>query len=196
VRLFVSQGAGMFVCLVGPSGAGKDTLLRLVKIKLASQPTFSFPCRCVTRAASAHEDHLVLTESAYREGIAAGRFALAWRAHGLGYGIERDVLPALAAGGVVICNVSREAIGAAKANFPRVATVLVTADADILIARLLARGRETRADIDARVARNREFAEKLPVDFTVVNSGAVEAAVEQLASVLHRIAATSATSAL
>lgn len=185
----MSQGAGMFVCLVGPSGAGKDTLLRLVKIKLAAQPGFIFPCRRVTRAASPHEDHLVLTETAYLEGVRAGRFALAWRAHGLGYAIDHDVLPALASGHVVTCNVSRDAITAAKAHFPCIATVLVTASADILATRLRARGRETSAGIDERLARNREFSENLTADFVVDNSGDATTAAAQLAAILQNLAA-------
>lgn len=185
----MAEGAGIFVCLVGPSGAGKDTLLRLVKIELASEPGFIFPCRRVTRAASPHEDHLVVTESAYLEGVRAGLFALAWRAHGLGYAIDRDVLSKLAAGHIVTCNVSREAIAAAKAHFPRTATVLVTAQSAVLAARLHARGRETPAEIDARLARNREFSENLEADFIVDNSGEVAAAAAQLVTILQNLAA-------
>jgi ribose 1,5-bisphosphokinase len=185
----LSQSIGMFVCLVGPSGAGKDTLLRLVKTRLAPQPGFTFPCRRVTRAASAHEDHLVMTETAYLEGVRGGRFALAWRAHGLGYAIDSDVLSALAAGHIVTCNVSRDAIAAAKAHFPRTATVLVTAPADILAARLRARGRETLAAIDERLARNREFSENLTADFVVDNSGDATTAAVELAAILQKLAA-------
>ncbi len=185
----MSQGTGMFVCLVGPSGAGKDTLLRLVKTKLALQPSFIFPCRRVTRAASAHEDHLVLTETAYLEGVRSGRFALAWRAHGLGYAIDGDILPALAAGHIVTCNISRDAIAAAKVHFARVATVHVTAPADILAARLHARGRETSACIDERLARNRELSENLATDFVVDNSGDPTTAAAQLAAILQKLAA-------
>ncbi len=186
----MSHGTGIFVCLVGPSGAGKDTLLRLVKTKLAPQPGFTFPCRRVTRAASAHEDHLVLTESAYLEGVRAGRFALAWRAHGLGYAIDGDVLPPLSAGHIVTCNVSRDAIAAAKAHFTRIATVLVTAPAAILAERLRARGRETSADIEERLARNREFSKNLTADFVVDNSGDMAVAATQLATILQNLAAT------
>jgi ribose 1,5-bisphosphokinase len=186
----LSQSIGMFVCLVGPSGAGKDTLLRLVKTELAAQPGFIFPCRRVTRVASAHEDHLVLTETAYLEGVRTGRFALAWRAHGLGYAIDRDVLPALASGNIVTCNVSRDAVAGAKMHFPRVATVLVTASADILVTRLHARGRETLAGIDERLTRNREFSENLTADFVVDNSGDATTAAAQLAAILQNLAAT------
>ncbi len=143
----------------------------------------------MTRAASTHEDHLVLTETAYLEGVRTGRFALAWRAHGLGYAIDRDILPALASGNIVTCNVSRDAIAAARVHFPRIATVLVTASADILATRLHARGRETSAGIDERLTRNREFSENLAADFVVDNSGDATTAAEQLASILQKLAA-------
>ncbi|MEW6437703.1 MAG: phosphonate metabolism protein/1,5-bisphosphokinase (PRPP-forming) PhnN [Pseudomonadota bacterium] len=186
----MSAAAGIFVCVVGPSGAGKDTLLRLAKSKLASEPGFSFPRRHVTRPPSTCEDHLVLSEADYAMGLHAGLFALAWRAHGLGYGIGSEVLPALEAGHVVPCNVSREAIIAAKVSFPRIATILVTAPVDILAARLNARGRETSADIGGRLARNREVAESFAADFTIENSGPADAGAEKLVGILRALAVT------
>jgi len=188
--LSVSETTGIFVCVVGPSGAGKDTLLRLAKSKLAGEPGFSFPRRHVTRPPSECEDHLVLSEADYAVALRAGLFALAWRAHGLGYGIGCEVLPALAAGHVVPCNVSREAIIAAKMSFPRIATVLVTAPVDVLAARLNARGRETVADIGGRLARNREVAETFAADFVIDNSGPAAAGAEKLVGILHTLAAT------
>ncbi len=134
----MSAWPGIFVCLVDPSGAGKDTLLRLAREKLAAEPGFSFPRRSITRPPSTHEEHAELGEESFAEGLRDGRFALAWRAHGLGYAIGRDVLPSLAARDVVICNVSRDAVAAARQNFPHVAAVLVTASDRELARRLVA----------------------------------------------------------
>ncbi len=186
----MSARSGIFVCLVGPSGAGKDTLLRLVGEKLAAEPGFSFPRRGVTRPPSAHEDHAELSEDAYAQGVRDGRFALAWRAHGLGYAIGREVFAALAAGDVVTCNVSRDAVAAARRNFPRVAVVLVTAPDNELALRLAARGRETSAAIDERLARNREFFEHFAADFVVDNSGPLPGATEKFAAILRGLRAT------
>ena len=181
---------GLFVCLVGPSGAGKDTLLRLAKSELAADGRFLFPPRCVTRPPSAHEDHVALSEADYSAGVSGGRFALAWRAHSLGYGIDRDVLAPLATGLIITCNVSREAVAAARAAFSRVAVIRVTAPDEVLARRLAARGRETDAAIAERLTRNREFGADFAADFTIDNSGAPIAAAAQLASILRALALT------
>ncbi len=191
----MSARPGIFVCLVGPSGAGKDTLLRLVREKLAAEPGFSFPGRGVTRPPSAHEEHAELSEESFAEGLRDGRFALAWRAHGLGYAIGRDVLLALAAGDVVICNVSREAIAEARRNLPRIAVVLVTAPDTELALRLAARGRETPADIDERLARNREVFKHFVADYAVDNSGPLPAAAEKLVEILRALRDSAVTEA-
>jgi ribose 1,5-bisphosphokinase len=183
----LSARPGIFVCLVGPSGAGKDTLLRLAREKLAGDPGFSFPRRGVTRPPSTHEEHAELSEESFAEGLRDGRFALAWRAHGLGYAIGRDALPALAAGDVVICNVSREAIAAARRNFPHVFAVLITASEHQLAQRLAARGRETPADIDQRLARNREVFKHFVADYVVDNSGPPPEAAENLTAILRAL---------
>jgi ribose 1,5-bisphosphokinase len=183
----VSAPPGLFVCLVGPSGAGKDTLLRFAREKMTGEPGFRFPRRSVTRPASAHEDHARLSEDDYDQGLRAGRFALAWRAHGLGYAIDDTVLASLTAGDLVVCNVSREAITAARRNFPRIAIVLVTARESELARRLMARGRETSADIDARLARNRALFDPAQADFIIDNSGPPALAGEELVSILHAL---------
>jgi ribose 1,5-bisphosphokinase len=185
---FVSAAGGLFICVVGPSGAGKDTLLRHIQSELTQDGRFVVPRRCVTRLPSTHEDHIVLTEAEYAKGMAEGRFALAWRAHGLGYAIERDVLSALAAGRIVICNVSREAIAPARRTFSRIATILITAPDRALAERLAMRGRETGDGIKERLARNRDFASDFIADFTIDNSGPVAAAAQQLVAFLRGLA--------
>jgi ribose 1,5-bisphosphokinase len=183
----VSAPPGMFVCVVGPSGAGKDTLLRFARETLTGAPGFRFPRRSVTRPASAHEDHARLSEDDYAQGLREGRFALAWRAHGLGYAIDDTVLTALTAGDLVVCNVSREAVAAARRNFPRIAIVLVTASESELARRLAARGRETSADIDERLARNRTLFDPAQADFVIDNSGPPASAREKLVSILRAL---------
>ena len=51
-------GPGRLVLVVGPSGAGKDTLIAAVRQRLAGDEGFLFPRRIVTRPASAAEDNV------------------------------------------------------------------------------------------------------------------------------------------
>lgn len=164
----------MLVVVVGPSGAGKDTLMAQARAELEGDPRFRFVRREITRPADAGgEDHLAVSPELFAERRAAGAYALAWEAHGLGYGIPADIADDLAAGRVVIANISRASIAEAARRFP-VLVLEITAPAEVLAARLAARGRESAADIAARLAR--EVA--LPEDVTVarvMNDGTPEA---------------------
>ena len=107
-----------FVLIVGPSGAGKDTLIRLARDELAADPRYAFPRRLVTRPPSADEDNIPLTEEAFAEGEATGQFALNWRAHGLGYALSEEAGVLAREGCVVVSNVSRRVVAAHPSSWP------------------------------------------------------------------------------
>ncbi|MCK2054654.1 phosphonate metabolism protein/1,5-bisphosphokinase (PRPP-forming) PhnN [Methylobacterium sp. 37f] len=144
---------GGFALVVGPSGAGKDTLLRLARDALAGDPRFVFPRRLITRAPSAHEDNVALTEEAFSAGAASGAFALHWRAHGLGYAIPSETVEQAWAGRVVVCNVSRRIVDEARRTLPHVGVVAITAAPDVLAQRLAARARPEDGDLRSRLDR-------------------------------------------
>ncbi|MDQ0471199.1 phosphonate metabolism protein/1,5-bisphosphokinase (PRPP-forming) PhnN [Labrys wisconsinensis] len=179
------MSTGAFVCVVGPSGAGKDALIGGAQHRLAGDPRFLFPRRLVTRASSAFEDHDSLSEDAFAHGVAEGRFALSWRAHGLGYALPGELLAAVDRGACAVCNVSRTIIPEARRRFGQVRVVLVTAPAEVITARLTARGRESAEAIAARRARE-EAMDDVGVDLTIVNTGTVEDGAERLAAFLAR----------
>ena len=173
----------MLVLVVGPSGAGKDTLLDAARAALADDPRFRFVRRVITRPADAGgEAHEAVTEAAF----SMRAFALAWQAHGLRYGIPDDIVADLAAGRVVVANVSRSVIAEAAARFP-VLVIEITAPPAVLATRLAMRGRESAADVTARLARTVAFADGMPIE-TVMNDATVEAGTARFLAVLNRAA--------
>ncbi|MES2721731.1 MAG: phosphonate metabolism protein/1,5-bisphosphokinase (PRPP-forming) PhnN [Pseudomonadota bacterium] len=150
----------MLVLVVGPSGAGKDTLLDGARAALEGDPAFVFARREITRPAEAGgEDHDPVDEARFAAREAAGGYALTWRAHGLAYGIPADITHDLALDRTVVANVSRAVLDAARARFGDVRVLVVTADPETRARRLSQRGRESAEDIAQRLAR----AEAIPV---------------------------------
>lgn len=175
----------MLILIVGPSGAGKDTLLNGVRDALADDLRFRFVRRVITRPGDmGQEAHESVTEQLFELRKQAGDFALTWRAHGLQYGIPADISMDLARGRVVVVNVSRAVVAEAAARFP-VSVIEISAPADVLALRLAARGREDAVDVARRLARSIEL--RLPVDRqVVVNDGTIEAGVRELLAAITR----------
>ena len=146
---------GLLVLVVGPSGAGKDTMIAGARARLAGAAAFVFPRRDITRAPDlGGEDYRPVGRGAFGRRRAAGTYCLDWRANELDYGIPKTIERDLAAGRVVVINVSRTVIERAQALYRgRIRIVLVTAPEAVLARRLRRRGREDAADIADRLAR-------------------------------------------
>jgi len=170
--------------IVGPSGAGKDTLIAGA---LQARPDLRLVRRVITRPTDAGgEDFEGVTEAEFAARTARGDFALTWGAHGLHYAIPRAEVDHP---GTVLFNGSRAALPAALEVFPNLRVILITARVDVLAQRLAQRGRETEAEIRDRLDRA-EF--DLPEGFlptTVLNEGPVEAGVERLLAALQPLKA-------
>ncbi len=141
---------GTLHLVVGPSGAGKDTLIAAVH---QARPEILVPTRAVTRPSGRGEEVETLNPDEFARRARAGGFALHWEAHGLSYGIPAEVEAALAAGTDVVVNVSRSVIAEARARFRPLRIIVVTAKPETLARRLAGRGRESAAEIEARLAR-------------------------------------------
>jgi ribose 1,5-bisphosphokinase len=176
----------MLVLVVGPSGAGKDTLINAAKAALADDPSFVFPRRVVTRqAVAALEDHDSVSEEAFARAEAAGAYALSWGAHGLRYGLPASLRDDLEAGKIVVFNASRAMVATAMEKFPGTRVILVEATPEVRARRLSGRGRETETEVAARLAR--EVPAALPDAIRVDNSGALEDGIGRFASALRRL---------
>lgn len=177
----------MLVAVVGPSGAGKDTLMALARARLDGDARFRFVRRAITRPAEAGgEAHHPLSVPAFEAARDAGAFALWWNVHGLLYGIPRDIEDDLAARRVVVANLSRGVLAEAALRF-RLRVLVVTAPVAVLAARLAARGRETPADIAARLQREMTLAPGLDIA-TVMNDATPEDGAARIVAELTRAA--------
>jgi len=171
--------AGLFA-VVGPSGAGKDTLLAGV---LAARPDLVLVRRVITRPSGAGgEDFDGVTHGEFARRKAANEFALDWQAHGLSYGIPAaQIDPARD----VLFNGSRAALPVAQARFPGLVVIVVTAPAAVLATRLAARGREKADDIAQRIKRAGYDVPNGPEVRQVVNDGPVEQGVARLLAAIQ-----------
>lgn len=173
-------GPGRVVLIVGPSGSGKDTLLRLLAAQTHGLPGLVFPKRIVTRPASADENNHAMSAAEFDRLAACGGLAITWEAHGLRYGVPQTIDNAVASGATVLVNASRSVLGAAKARFTHVATVLIDAPIDVLARRLAGRGREDGDDIGRRLDRNPAGFSRADADLVIINDGPPEAGVAAL----------------
>lgn len=181
------RSAGALVAVVGPSGAGKDTLIAHARDSLAGDPRYLFVRRLVTRPAGPFEDHDSATEQEFARREMEGGFVVTWRAHGLAYGVPLSVLTAVESGAFAVCNFSRGALSEARRRFPRVVTLLVTAPNAVIAARLAARGRETEEEAARRLARESTVSKAVAADRVVSNDSTREAGGRKFVLCLERI---------
>ncbi|MBY5587383.1 phosphonate metabolism protein/1,5-bisphosphokinase (PRPP-forming) PhnN [Rhizobium leguminosarum] len=181
---------GIMVVVVGPSGAGKDTLMNLAARRFKGRDDVHFVRRVITRHRDAGgEDHLSVSLQGFAAMEQSGSFAVWWEAHGLKYGIPAEVSVALSRGHVVVANGSRSALHRFQAAFPRLKVINVTARPEVLAGRLEARGRETHEDIMARLARG-PLTVRGEYDVTELdNSSSLEEAEQKMIEILDGLLA-------
>ncbi|WBL78399.1 phosphonate metabolism protein/1,5-bisphosphokinase (PRPP-forming) PhnN [Bradyrhizobium xenonodulans] len=166
-------GPGRLVLVVGPSGAGKDTLLRLAQTACIDDHNVVFPRRVVTRESSADEDNLAMSHDDFRRAREHGDFAVHWEAHGHSYALPLDINDDIRAGRAVVANVSRTVIGALRQAYANVVVVAITAPPDVLAQRLAARARHSDGNIADRLARSVDDM-AAQADVTILNAGSAD----------------------
>jgi ribose 1,5-bisphosphokinase len=177
-------GPGRLVLVVGPSGAGKDTLIGLARAACAGDGSAVFPRRVVTREATVFEDNAQVSFEAFRQARDRGEFAVHWEAHGHGYALPRAIDDELRAGGTVVANVSRTVVAALRRAYADVVVISITAPAEILSQRLAARARGSDGEIAERLGRAVDGAAAAP-DVTIDNVGSAEAHAQELLRIIR-----------
>ncbi len=172
------------VYLIGPSGAGKDTVLRWLSSHQPQALRLHVARRTITRpAGDAHESHEAVTPAEFVRLLRTGAFALHWEANGLRYGIRRGELLALDGGSSVIINGSRAALYEARRRYPELFVVQITAGIELLRQRLLMRGREQPEVIESRLSRT-ALLPMVSVDAVIHNEGTPQQAAMDLIALL------------
>ncbi|MDD1013112.1 phosphonate metabolism protein/1,5-bisphosphokinase (PRPP-forming) PhnN [Pseudomonas rubra] len=176
---------GRLVYLMGPSGAGKDSLLDAARSALQCQHV-EIARRVITRSAEAKgEDALAVSPEQFEQMSAGGAFALQWRANGLAYGIPAQIDAWLAEGRTVVVNGSRAHLPLARERYPQLLPVLLSVAPQVLRQRLLSRGRESQEDIERRLERAQQV-QVADCDVQVLdNSTSLSAAVQGLLALLR-----------
>jgi ribose 1,5-bisphosphokinase len=148
--------------------------------------------RVITRSAEAvGEAAQAVSVEQFVSMQAEDAFALSWQANGLHYGIPAEIDEWLEAGLDVLVNGSRGHLAQARQRYPGLLALLLTVDQGILRQRLQDRGRESLPEIEARLARNADFAAALMASensalWLLDNSGPIEQTLARLLQLLDK----------
>lgn len=174
------------ILVVGPSGSGKDTLLRSAREHFDKEEHFAFVRRYITRRPDLNEDNYFLDPAAFTLLNNAGFFISTWRSHDNFYGISYHALNESDTVKVAVCSISRSTVGDFERRYAHTTTILVTAEKEVLRQRLQKRGRED----DAAIHRRLERADKAVVARDLIvfdNSQSIESSAAMFIELLENL---------
>ncbi len=168
------------VYVIGPSGAGKDSVLQGLRDRWDLPASAHWARRSITRPADAGgEQHEALDSATFEVHRKAQDFAMYWSANGHSYGIRHTEIQPLEEGLWVFVNGSRQWLHQLLDRWPSATVVHIGATPEVLAQRLSARGRESSEEVSARLARQVPLA--LPESsICIQNDGALHEAVNAL----------------
>ena len=180
-----SDMAGALVYVMGPSGAGKDSVLERARALLSADLPIAFAHRYITRPADVGgENHVALSRAEFALRRAHGLFAFHWHAHGNDYGIGREIhawrrrRPRRR--GERLARALPDDGRHRRGHGP----VLITAPAERLKERLLKRGREDASATAERLQRGLTRDLDVAGVVTITNDGALDDAAEAFVRLL------------
>lgn len=204
------------IYVVGPSGAGKDSVLAWLRRQLPTSQGVHFSQRCIDRpvpfgseppmqkepkgamgpsgasslsvASSSQELHEAVDTTVFLDLLQQQAFGMHWTANGHHYGIRHGQLQGPPGTRWVLVNGSRAHLPQALRDYPKLHVLHITAPAHILAQRLQARGRESAAHIQARLQRAAAF--ELPDahhHLEVSNDGTLEATGQRVLAALSTL---------
>lgn len=177
---------GRLFYIVGASGVGKDSLIQYARDRVADDDSVVFAHRYITRPMGAKgENHIALTEREFAGRERSGLFALSWRSHGYRYGVGVEIDLWMERSCTVVVSGSREFLPQARARYPDISVVWVSARPQVLAARLQRRGREASGEIIERLTRSARVKAAPPADaLHISNEGSIEQAGDALLRML------------
>lgn len=175
---------GTLFLIVGPSGAGKDSLLRAAQTDLQNDADFVFAQRAITRNLDGgRENHEPVSSDEFLKRAERGKFMLSWRVYDTDYGISVAYEDELSAGKTVIANVSRTVVAAGFSYFSPTRVIQITAPREVLEARL--QQRADPATAAARLARAVVLPDGVPVTH-LLNAGDIHTGSARLVRLLTK----------
>jgi guanylate kinase len=186
----IMHPAPLLIVLSGPSGVGKDSVLK--RMKEQGYP-FHFVVTATTRPRRPGEvdgrDYLFITDEQYRQWLAQGEFLEHAQVYDHNYGVpKQQVRDAWARGQDVILRVDVQGAATIKRIVPEAVFIfLAAASLDELMYRLVERKTETGADLEKRMATARAEMQRLnDFDYVVINSDeCLDKAVRQILAIIQ-----------
>ena len=187
--LYSLEPQPLLVVLSGPSGAGKDAVLK--RMKELGYP-FHFVVTVTTRPKRPGEvdgvDYYFISEEEFAQMLARGELLEHAVVYGQHKGIpKRQVREALASGKDVILRIDVQGAATIRKLVPEAVLIFLTASSEKeLLRRLKRRKTETPEELERRIATVREEMKRLPeFDYVVVNrDGALDEAVKTIAAII------------
>lgn len=166
---------GKLFYIIGPSGAGKDTLIQYVRTHLSQTTPMCIAHRYITRDyKSEGENHIELSEEEFNLRATNGLFTFHWEGHSTMYGIGKEIEIWMNSGIHVMMNGSRAYLNQAREKIPDLIPIYISVSKQTLMNRLITRGRESKDEIEQRLNRGQQFVPQAPNLIILQNDGPIE----------------------